>query len=81
MTIRDRVRTYLAVWSMVFNQTVHLGGAPYPLTFSETCFIRDGQRRYRYARIAIDTFFRLLGERNHCANAFAAGVLARRALT
>ena len=59
--------------SILFNQTLHFGGAPYPYTFSETCWLRQGRLHYDVARGIIDTFFELFGEYNHCEMSYYIG--------
>ena len=68
-----RVRTLFAAWSVLFNQVVHLGNAPYPLSFSETCFIRRNRWQYRLCLLAIDGIFSLFGELDHCEKAWYIG--------
>ncbi len=55
-----RLRAWFATLSILFNQTVHLGMAPYPYTFSETCYLRQHLLRYRVCRFTIDFVFSLL---------------------
>lgn len=66
MSIAYRIRSWWACLSILWNQTVHLGGAPYPYTFSETCYLRRHRLRYRVARAIIDFVFNLFGEADHC---------------
>ena len=69
MCIRDsyyRLRAWFACFSILLNQTVHLGNAPYPYTFSETCYIRRHILRYAICRAIIDGIFSLFGEDDHC---------------
>ena len=78
MRFTDRARNYWACVSILFNQTLHFGGAPYPLTLSETCYARQGMLRYDVGMLLIDSFFELFGEYNHCRNAYIKGLEARR---
>lgn len=73
MPFNERARNYWACVSILFNQTVHLGGAPYPYTFSETCWLRRGRLQYDVARATIDAFFELFGEYNHCEMSYMIG--------
>ncbi len=68
-----RLRAWFATLSIFFNQTVHLGMAPYPYTFSETCYLRQHLLRYRVCRFAIDFVFSLFGEADHCMLSYETG--------
>ena len=68
-----RLRAWFATLSILFNQTVHLGMAPYPYTFSETCYLRQHLLRYRVCRQTIDFVFSLLGEDDHCMFSYETG--------
>jgi len=68
-----RVRAYWACVSILFNQTLHLGGAPYPYTLSETCYMRRHRLRYAVGRAIIDTVFRVFGEHDHCELSYYTG--------
>ena len=68
-----RIRTWWACVSILFNQTIHLGNAPYPYSLSETCWIRRHRLRYAIGRAIIDTIFRVFGEADHCELAFYTG--------
>lgn len=68
-----RLRAWFATLSIFFNQTVHLGMAPYPYTFSETCYMRQHLLRYRVCRFAIDFVFSLFGEDEHCMLSYETG--------
>lgn len=68
-----RLRAWFATLSILFNQTVHLGMAPYPYTFSETCYLRQHLLRYRVCRQTIDFVFSLLGEDDHCMLSYETG--------
>ena len=60
--------------SIMFNQTLHLGNAPYPYTLSETCWIRRHRnRRYAVGRAIIDGIFELVGEADHCEMSYYVG--------
>ena len=78
MTFGQRARNFWACVSITFNQAVHFGAAPYPLSFSETCYIRQDQRRYRIGRYTVDAIFSLFGEDQHCMKAWIRGIEARR---
>lgn len=73
MSLWYRVRAYFACVSILFNQTVHLGGAPYPYTFSETCWLRRHRLQYRVCRAIIDSVFRFFGENDHCELSYYTG--------
>lgn len=73
MTFAYRARAYWACVSILFNQTVHFGGAPYPYTFSETCYIRRNRWQYRLGQVVVDSIFRLFGERDHCEMSYLVG--------
>jgi hypothetical protein len=68
-----RLRAWFATLSILFNQTVHLGMAPYPYTFSETCYLRQHLLRYRVCRFTIDFVFSLFGEDGHCMLSYETG--------
>jgi hypothetical protein len=68
-----RARAYGACVSILFNQTLHLGGAPYPYTLSETCWLRRHRLRYSVGRAIIDNVFRLFGEADHCELSYMVG--------
>ena len=68
-----RIRTVFAAWSCLFNQVVHLGNAPYPYSFSETCWLRRHRLQYQVARAIIDNVFSLFGEENHCELSYYVG--------
>ena len=78
MTFGQRARNFWACVSITFNQAVHFGAAPYPLSFSETCYMRQDQRRYRVGKEVVDFIFRLFGEHDHCRNSWNKGIEARR---
>ena len=78
MRFSDRARNYWACVSILFNQTLHFGGAPYPLTLSETCYMRQDVLRYAVGMRMIDTLFELFGEYHHCRNAYRKGLQQRR---
>ena len=59
--------------SIMFNQTLHLGNAPYPYTLSETCYIRRNIRRYAIGRALIDAIFEWFGEYDHCELSYRVG--------
>jgi hypothetical protein len=73
MTFGYRVRAWWACVSILFNQTLHLGGAPYPYTLSETCWLRRHRLRYAVGRAIIDSVFRLFGEKDHCELSYMVG--------
>jgi hypothetical protein len=73
MSFAYRLRAWFACLSIMFNQTVHLGGAPYPYTFSETCYIRRHLLRYAIPRAIIDFVFSLFGELDHCQLSYETG--------
>jgi hypothetical protein len=66
MSFWYRARAWWACLSILFNQTVHFGNAPYPYTFSETCYLRRHLLRYAICRAIIDSVFKLFGEKDHC---------------
>lgn len=68
-----RVRTWFAALSILLNQTVHLGNAPYPYSLSETCYLRRHRLRYAIGRAIIDSVFRLFGEPDHCELSYMVG--------
>lgn len=72
-TLGARARNYWGVVSQLLNQTIHFGGSPYPLTFSEMCHLKRHARGYRTARVVIDTVFSWFGEDGHCALTFRNG--------
>lgn len=73
MSFTYRVRAYWACVSILFNQTLHFGGAPYPYTLSETCYLRRNRLRYAVGRAIIDSVFSLFGEDNHCELSYNTG--------
>lgn len=73
MSWRYRIRAYWACVSILFNQTLHLGAAPYPYTLSETCYMRRHRLRYAIGRAIIDSVFRFFGEHNHCELSYYVG--------
>lgn len=73
MSFAYRARAYWACVSILFNQTLHFGGAPYPYTLSETCYIRRHRLRYRIGRAIIDSVFSLFGEDDHCELSYYVG--------
>lgn len=75
-TFAARTRNYWAVVSQLLNQTLHFGGAPYPLTFSEMCHLNQHRLRYRVGRVIVDGLFSLFGEDDHCAKSFRNGTAA-----
>lgn len=77
MSLASRARNYWACVSILFNQAVHFGGAPYPLSFSETCYIRRNQRRYAFGMRVVDSIFALFGELDHCEKAWYSGCSER----
>ena len=74
-TFGARARNYWACVSQLLNQTIHLGGAPYPLTLSEMCHRETGYA-YQLARRVIDACFAVFGEKDHCALAWRNGTAA-----
>lgn len=73
MTFGERARNYWACVSILFNQTLHLGGAPYPYTLSETCYLRRHRLQYRIGQVIIDSLFLLFGEYDHCEMSYEVG--------
>lgn len=73
MNFRYRARAYWACVSILFNQTLHLGNAPYPYTLSETCWMRRHRLRYAMGRAIIDSVFSLFGEHDHCELSYMVG--------
>ena len=73
MSFTYRARAWWACLSILFNQTVHFGGAPYPYTFSETCYLRQHMLRYYIPRVIIDFVFALFGEAGHCQLSYETG--------
>lgn len=73
MNFSYRLRAWAATVSIMFNQTLHLGNAPYPYTLSETCWIRRYRRRYAIGRAIIDGIFELVGEADHCEMSYYVG--------
>lgn len=73
MSFAYRARAYWACVSILFNQTLHFGGAPYPYTLSETCYLRRHRLRYRIGRAIIDYVFSLFGEDDHCELSYLTG--------
>lgn len=73
MSFGYRARVYWATVSALFNQTLHFGGAPYPYTLSETCWLRRHRLRYAIGRAIIDSVFSWLGEDNHCEMSYYTG--------
>lgn len=73
MRFSYRARAYWACVSILFNQTLHFGGAPYPYTLSETCYLRRHRLRYRIGRAIIDSIFSLFGEDDHCELSYYTG--------
>lgn len=73
MSFAYRARAYWACVSILFNQTLHFGGAPYPYTLSETCYLRRHRLRYAIGRAIIDSVFRLFGEPDHCELSYMVG--------
>lgn len=71
--MKRRVRTWWACVSILFNQTIHLGNAPYPYSLSETCWLRRHRLRYAVGRAIIDSVFSVLGEDDHCELAYYTG--------
>ena len=78
MTFKERARNFWGCVSICFNQAIHWGGAPYPLTLSETCYIRQCDKRYRFGVVVIDGLFSLFGEHDHCRKSWIKGAQARR---
>ena len=78
MTFSERARSFWGCVSICFNQAVHFGAAPYPLSFSETCYMRQYKKRYRYALVVVDSIFFFFGEDDHCKQAWIKGMAARR---
>jgi len=81
MNFARRARNFWSCVSIVFNQAIHLGNAPYPLSFSETCYIRQDRKRYRIGLLLVDTIFDLFGEHDHCKRSWVVGIEARRRYT
>ena len=73
MNFSYRLRAWAATVSIMFNQTLHLGNAPYPYTLSETCWIRRYRRRYAVGRCIIDGIFEFFGEADHCELSYYVG--------
>jgi len=73
MNFRYRLRAWAATVSIMFNQTLPLGNAPYPYTLSETCYIRRNIRRYAIGRALIDAIFEWFGEYDHCELSYRVG--------
>ena len=73
MSFAYRARAYWACVSILFNQTLHFGGAPYPYTLSETCWLRRHRLRYAIGRAIIDSIFSLFGEDDHCELSYMVG--------
>jgi hypothetical protein len=73
MSFWYRARAFWACVSILFNQIVHFGGAPYPYTFSETCYLRRHMLRYAIPRAIIDFVFSLFGEADHCRLSYETG--------
>jgi hypothetical protein len=74
MNFGYRLRAWAATVSIVFNQTLHLGNAPYPYTLSETCWIRRHITRYAVGRAIIDGIFKaMLREADHCELSYYVG--------
>ena len=73
MNFTYRLRAWAATVSIVFNQSIHLGNAPYPYTLSETCFIRRHIKRYAIGRAIIDYIFEKFGEYDHCELSYEVG--------
>lgn len=73
MTLKYKVRVYWACVSILFNQTLHFGGAPYPYTLSETCYLRRHRLRYRIGQVIIDSVFSLFNEYDHCELSYYTG--------
>jgi len=69
-----RLRAWLATISILVNQTLHLGNAPYPYTLSETCWVRRHRTRYAVGKALIDGFFKaMLREGDHCELSYYLG--------
>ena len=81
MRFEERARNFWACVSICFNQAIHWGAAPYPLTLSETCYLRQYKKRYSIGMWIIDTTFELFGEYRHCRNAWCKGMEQRRMYT
>ena len=73
MNFGYRLRAWAATVSILFNQTLHLGNAPYPYTLSETCWIRRYRTRYAIGKAIIDSIFKLVGEDDHCELSYYVG--------
>jgi hypothetical protein len=73
MTLGYRLRAWSACVSILFNQTLHVGNAPYPYTLSETCWLRRHRLRYAIGRAIIDSVFSLIGEEGHCELSYYVG--------
>jgi len=73
MNFGYRLRAWAATVSIMFNQTLHLGNAPYPYTLSETCYIRRSIGRYAVGRAIIDCIFEKFGEYDHCELSYEVG--------
>lgn len=73
MNFSYRIRALAATVSILFNQSIHLGNAPYPYTLSETCWIRRYRRRYAVGRRIIDSIFEFFGEADHCELSYYVG--------
>lgn len=78
MNFAKRARNFWSCVSICFNQMVHFGNAPYPLSFSETCYMRRAQKRYRLSMRLVDSIFWWFGEPEHCKQAYIKGRVARR---
>ncbi len=81
MNFTARARNFWACVSITFNQAVHFGNAPYPLSFSETCYLRQDKRRYSIGMKVVDGIFKLFGEFEHCKNSYINGMVERRRYT
>ena len=79
--MKQRLRNFWACVSITFNQVIHLGNAPYPLSLSETCYIRQYAVQYRIGLKVIDFLFGLFGELEHCKQSYLKGMEARRYYT
>ncbi len=77
MNFSARARNFWACVSITFNQAIHFGNAPYPLSFSETCFLRSKQRRYKIGMAIVDFLFSLAGETEHCERSYINGCKER----
>lgn len=73
MNFKYRSRAYWACVSILFNQTLHFGNAPYPYTLSETCWLRRHRLRYAVGRAIIDSVFSFFGEDDHCELSYMVG--------